>query len=655
MMLLKINVVNDRVTAAQSKLKLLMIFKEKILSGINKWYQSLLRSFVQKDLVIKGFDTCKKIWKSAHMMAASKVPMLKPVEGVVTALPITTAEWKAQKRLEVKAKSTLMMGILNEHQLKFNSIKDAKSRLEAIKKIFGEDVNQKVLRSLSSEWNTHVVVWRNKPDLDSMSMDDLYNNLKVYEPEVKGMSSSSSSTQNMAFVSSSNNNTNSSNEAVNTAYGVSTAGTQVNAANSNINNLSDVICAFLANQPNSPQLAHEDLQQIYPDDLEKMDLKWEMAMLTMRVRRFLKNTERKLTVNGNETIGFDKTKVECYNCHKRGHFARECRALKSQDNGNSESTKRSIPVETTNSSALVSCDGLGGYDWSDQAEEGLNYALMAYSTSSSDSEVSKDSTCLKTCLETVKTLKTQNEQLLKDLKKSELMTFGYKTGLESVEERLEFYKTNESIYLEDIKVLKVEIHCREIAITELKRKLEVVQKEKNSIQLNVDKFENPSKSLNKLIDCQIVDIYKKGLGYERYNAVPPPHIGKFLPLTPDLSFIGLEEFVDKPVIKDFKAKTSEVEPKEVRKNIGAPIIEDWVSDDEDEKVTQPKIEKKTAKPSVAKIEFVKSKQQEKNVRKTVKNVEKPRQNTHKPRGNQKNWNNMVSQRLGSNFEMFNKA
>ncbi|GJX73394.1 ribonuclease H-like domain-containing protein [Tanacetum coccineum] len=83
-----------------------------------------------------------------------------------------------------------------------------------------------------------------------------------------------------------------------------------------------VICAFFASQPNSPQLVHEDLQQIHPDDMEEMDLRWQMAMLTMRARRFLKNTGRKLTVNGNETIGFDKSKVECYNCHKRGHFAR---------------------------------------------------------------------------------------------------------------------------------------------------------------------------------------------------------------------------------------------------------------------------------------------------------------------------------------------
>ncbi|GKF98632.1 ribonuclease H-like domain-containing protein, partial [Tanacetum coccineum] len=120
--------------------------------------------------------------------------------------------------------------------------------------------------------------------------------------------------------------------------------------------------------------------------MEEMDLRWQMAMLTMRTRRFLKNTGRKLTVNGYETIGFDKSKVKCYNCHKRGYFARKCRAPRNQDNKNKENSRRSVPVEISTSTALVLCDGLGGYDWSDQAEEGPNYALMAFSSSSPEAE-----------------------------------------------------------------------------------------------------------------------------------------------------------------------------------------------------------------------------------------------------------------------------
>ncbi|GJQ95622.1 hypothetical protein Tco_0006761 [Tanacetum coccineum] len=261
---------------------------------------------------------------------------------------------------------------------------------------------------------------------------------------------------------------------------------------------------------------------------------------------------------------------------------------------------------------MVSCDGLGGYDWSDQAKKGPNYALMAYSSSSFDSEVSNNSNCSKSCLKTVETFKSQYDQLHKDFKKSELMVLAYKSGLESVEEKLKVYKANESIYSQDIKVLKFEIEY---------------------------KFENASKSLNKLIESQIVDNCKKGLGY---NAVPPPYTGNFMPPTPDLSFTGLDEFVNKPVVENKKSDDS-------------PIIEDWVSDSEEENVSQTKTEKKIVKPSIAKIEFVEPKQQEKIVWKTIKQVEKHRQNTHSPRGNQINWNNMMYQRLGSNFEMFNKA
>ncbi|GKB45441.1 ribonuclease H-like domain-containing protein, partial [Tanacetum coccineum] len=340
----------------------------------------------------------------------------------------------SQPKIEKKTVRPSIVKKDNEHQLKFNSIKYAKSLQQAIEKssevldqtfdrlqklisqleihgesISQEDVNQKFLRSVSPEWNTHTIVWRNKPEIETLSMDDLYNYLKIYEPEVKRTSSLNTNTQNMAFVSS--NNSCSTNEAVYTSHGVFAAINQANTANlTNVDRLSDdVIYDFFPSQPNSPHLDNEDLQQINPDDLEEMDLRWHMAMLTMRARRFLKNTRRKLSVNGTETIGFDKSKVECYNCHKRGHFARECRAPRNQENKNRENTRRVVPVETSTSNALVCYDG-SGYDWSDQAEEGpTNFALMAYSSTSSNSEVSTDSNCSSSCVDNVKNLKEQNE------------------------------------------------------------------------------------------------------------------------------------------------------------------------------------------------------------------------------------------------------
>ncbi|GJX06834.1 hypothetical protein Tco_0194766 [Tanacetum coccineum] len=450
-------------------------------------------------------------------------PKTTLMEGVEKVIPHTTAEEKAQRRLELKARSTLLIGIPNEHQLKFNSIKDCKSLL-------------------------------NKPEIDTLSLDDIYNNLKIYELEVKGTSSSSTNTQNVAFVSS--NNTNSTNGAVTTVHGATTASTQATAINSTtIDNLSDaVICSFFASQPNSPQLDNED-----PDDLKEIDLRWQMAMLTMRIMRFLKNTRRKFSVNGTETI----------------------RALRNQENRNMDNT-RSVPVETTTSNALISCDGLGNYDWSDQIEEGpTNFALMSYSSTSSNSEVSTDLNCSSSCLENVKILKEQNEQLLKDLRTSKLNAIAYKTGLESVEARLLVYKKNESVYEEDIKVLKCEIYLREVAITELRRKLELAQKQKDEIQLTIENFENSSKNLNKLLDCQIVDKYKIGLGY---NAIPPPYTGNFMPLIHDLSFSGLEEFMNKPIVSEHtvkkpvvetsKVKASKAKSNIVRKNNGSLIIED---------------------------------------------------------------------------------
>ncbi|GJR01698.1 ribonuclease H-like domain-containing protein [Tanacetum coccineum] len=310
------------VTAAKHKLVLLVILRKNMLSSIQdplKWDQQVVSELVAlRNFAKKTWIKTQYIWWLHQKCLCSNKeviengnapPITKLVQGVETIIAPSTTKEKAQRRLELKARSTLLMGIPNEHQLKFNSIKDAKSLLQDIEKRFGGNAATKKTQR---------------------------NPLKPH-----------------------------TNGAVNTTHGVTTASTQATAVNpTTIDNLGDaVIYAFFTSQPNSPQLNNEDLQQINPDDLEEMDLRWQMAMLTMRARKFLKNTKRKLTVNGVETIGFDKSKVECYNCHKRGHFARECRVPRKQENWNRKNTRRVVPVETTTSNDLISCDGVGDYDW----------------------------------------------------------------------------------------------------------------------------------------------------------------------------------------------------------------------------------------------------------------------------------------------------
>ncbi|GJR73596.1 putative ribonuclease H-like domain-containing protein [Tanacetum coccineum] len=458
-----------------------------------------------------------------------------------------------------------------------------------------ENINKKFLRSLLQEWTMHTIVWRNKPEIETLSLDDLFKNLKAYESEVKGTSNSIRNSHNVAFLSSSN--TNSATRAVNTVQSVNIASTQGTADSSTtVKNLSDaVIYSFFSSQPSISQLDNEDLQQIYPDDLEEMDL----------------------------------------------------RAPRNQDSRNREPTRRTVPVEENTSNALVSqCDGLG-YDWSDQTEEGpTNFALMAYSSTSSssstNSEVSNDSNCCSSCLECVKDLKEQNEQLVKDLRTTRISDVSYKTGLESIEARLLVFKKNESVYEEDIKLLKREIYLRDLDITELKRKLELATKEKDEVQLTVQKFENSSKSLSKLLDSQIMDKCKTGLGY---NAVPPPYTRNFMPPKPDLVYPSLDDFVDvnESVVEKPIVETNE--PKTARKENRAPIIKDWVSKSEEE--DEPKFQ--TVKPDFTKIEFVKPKTNR-------KSVEQIRKDTYRsPRGNKINWNQQMFNKLGSDFEMFNKA
>ncbi|GJW87121.1 ribonuclease H-like domain-containing protein, partial [Tanacetum coccineum] len=267
-------------------------------------------------------------------------------DGTSTSLipgPVTTEE-KVQKKNDVKARSI------------FSGNEATKKTQKTLLKKMYENFSASSTESPDSNfnrrqkiWNTYVVVLRNKPDLDTMSFENLYNNFKIVEQEVKGTASSSSSlnSHNMAFVSSF-----SSTNEVNTAYGVSTANTQVSPTSTQVSNASTQVSTANLN------------------DIEEMDLKWQLALLSMRIRRFLEKTDRNITINGSDTAGYDKSKVECFNCHKMGHFTGEYRGPKNQDskNRNQDSSRRAINVEETSFKAMVAIDG-AGFDWSYMADE----------------------------------------------------------------------------------------------------------------------------------------------------------------------------------------------------------------------------------------------------------------------------------------------
>ncbi|GKA03960.1 ribonuclease H-like domain-containing protein, partial [Tanacetum coccineum] len=453
---------------------------------------------------------------------------------------------------------------------------------------------------------------------------------------IKGQTSSNSISQNVAFVSS--DNFSNTNETVNTAHSVFAASSKDQASTASYAN--DVMFSFFANQSNAPQLDNEDLEQIDADDLEEMDLKWQVAMLTMRVKRFIKKTGRKLDLNGKETVGFDKTKVECYNCHRRGHFTRECRAPRNQGNRNRDDPRRNAPVDTSTTNALVVQDGIGGYDWSFQAEEGItNFALMAYTSQGSSSSDSEVHTCSKDCLKSYETLQKQYDQQREALNKSNLEIIGYQMGLESLEARIVVHEKNEA--------------------------LENALKEKDDLKLKLEKFETSSKNLTKLINSQITAKDKTGLGFDEQVNESEVLDNVFDSHESDGDDNPVNDRFKKSAVRKTTTSMPETEtsisktskdivekPKTVRPC--APIIEEWDTNIDNDSVFRPKSDQTTSK--FTKINFVKSGKNVKSVNKenTHRQVEYPKKN-QSPRGNKRNWNRMMTQKLRNGFEFIKKA
>ncbi|GJT10086.1 putative ribonuclease H-like domain-containing protein [Tanacetum coccineum] len=367
--------------------------------------------------------------------------------------------------------------------------------------------------------------------------------LGVYEDEMKRTSSSTSNSQNLAFLSS--ENTSSTNE-VSTASGnfrVNTAGgTSLTSQVSSTPGADEVVCSFFAQQTMSPLIDNEDLQQIDQDDLKELDIRWQVAMLTVRVQRFMQKTGRSLYFKGKHPVTFDKS-----------------------NNYNSEREKHS---------------------------------------------------------------------------RVRLEIQGYELALESLESRIIGHEKNELAWGKKYEFQNYELKCREVKINNLKIELEKVVKERDELKVKIEKWEESSKGLNKLLNSQMNAKDKNGLGYgtqldeisnksetdseismsvfkvrssdeeitpandrfskaDGYHVVPPPITGNFLTLRADISFAGLDEYAIRKKIIESKTtkpeddtsesktsetvgKTNEVEKYIIKINRDKVIIEDWNSDDEDD-------------------------------------------------------------------------
>ncbi|GKC13171.1 hypothetical protein Tco_1009953, partial [Tanacetum coccineum] len=332
--------------------------------------------------------------------------------------------------------------------------------------VLKEDINQKFLRSLPPSWSQITLIMRNKPNIDHTDIDDLYNNLRVYEDEMKRSSSSTSNSQNLAFLSS--ENTSSTNEVITASENF-----RVNTARGT-NSSSQV-----SSTPGADEV---------------------VAMLTVRVQRFIQKTGRNLDFKGKQPVTFDTSKVECYNFHRKWHFAKECKSGRNQGKRSyDDNDRRNATTNEPSSQALVAQDGLGGYDWSNEFDEPVSYALMAIfsssSSSSSNNELKERDELNIKIAKWEESSKSLNNLLNSQMSAHDKNGLGYGTQLNEMSNKS---KTDSEISMSVFKVKS---------------------SDEESTPAN-DKF------------------YKA----DGYHDVPPPITGNFLTPRADISFAGLDEY-----------------------------------------------------------------------------------------------------------------
>ncbi|GJR51903.1 ribonuclease H-like domain-containing protein [Tanacetum coccineum] len=454
------------------------------------------------------------------------------------------ASKKMQKNLLKQQFETFTIGSREELDSAYERFQNILSMLELYDaKVSHEDANLKFLRSLPSVWHVVATMIRGQPGLDELEFDDLYNNLKVYEHELKGVSNSSS--QNIAFLSteikgSTLKQSTADPENIPKGY-TQAASSKVQTAPNCASHSDEIICSFFAQQASMPTTHDdEDLLQIDEDAMEEIDIRWQVAMITARIRKFMRKTGRPIDLKPKNGITFDKSKIECFNCQKLGHFARECRFAKYQENrANGRKEKKIVAIEDSNSKALVATDnneeidwtkefdaepvtfammalteleeddwsmeidaepvhfgqdGLGDFDWSNKADDTpVSLALMA-----TNSEVPYCSKCSKSYKQLLENYQTERDNFQKA--RSEIL--GYQMSLESLEVILKTHEKNEYAWGDKYEQMEYDLKLRDLKLEEKQKELDQVLKERDDFKVKLEKWTNASVLQNEVLNKQ---------------------------------------------------------------------------------------------------------------------------------------------------------
>nr|GEY18450.1 hypothetical protein [Tanacetum cinerariifolium] len=593
---------------------------------------------------------------------------------MIKVLPPKTVKEVVARENKRKVRTTLLMALPEDHLAKFHKMAYVKEMWEAIKSKFGGNDESKKMQkyllkqqfecfSVSASEGLHKGYDRFQTLLsqleihgagvsheDANHFDDLYNNLRVFERDIKGTTASSSSnTHNMAFVSV--DKTSSTND-ISTAYSVS-----------------------------SPSISKSQKEG-------SASYTNEVAMISMRIKKFYKRTGRNLQFDTRDTVGFDKIKVECFNCHKIGYFARDYRAKYNQDsrrrdggyNGNKASDNSRRPASQHDSKALVTIDR-EDVNWSRHVKEDTqNFAMMAYSSSNSGSDNEVQS-CSNTCAESYTRLKKLYNEQRDKLGDASVEITAYTLSLKKVEAQLLCHQQNQLAYEQKIKFMKIDLDDKTNVLTYHKKLLSEALKEKEDLKTKVENWQNSSKHLNRLLNTQMSANDKFGLGYgdyrygsilsyenevlqsvfmnkecdlentpvsDRYaegvHTVPPPVSGNYMPSGPDIkiyysefTYVPKQTSTDESDFKPVEHASSDYDssvetttsmaapvdnaPKivsEPKMWTDAPIIDEYESNGDDDSVSN--VQENIENPSFA---FTNSVKHVKSLRENVKETGTP--------------------------------